>query len=83
MSGIPELFSDAQWAQFSSKFKLTGRETCTFRLVCRAFGNDKIATRLGIQPPTLRTHLRSVYKKLGCHDRTHAVLLAVTAMKDL
>ena len=39
--------------------------------------NEEIARRLGISGKTLRNHIRSLYAKLGIHDRAQAVIVAV------
>ena len=77
------MFSTALWQVFANRYELTAREIDVFRLVCRGFSNEAIASSLGIQVPTLRSHLRAVYSKLGCHDRVYAVILAMNDMCEI
>jgi len=81
--GFPDLFPISYWRAFANRYDFTARETDVFRLVCRGLGNESIASQLGIQVPTLRSHLRAVYSKLGCHDRVYAVILAMNEMTAL
>src|SRR5581483_609950 len=56
-----------------SRHRLTFRESEILALVSEGLKNGEIARRLFIAPETVRWHLRSLYKKLGTHDRFHAV----------
>ena len=71
-------FPDLLWAEACEKvgdaYGLARQERRVLRLLCRGLSNVAIATALGIRPPTLRTHLRSVYAKLGCRGRVHVIL---------
>jgi two-component system nitrate/nitrite response regulator NarL len=53
----------------SNSAELTKREKAIARLVVSALSNKAIADRLGIQAPTVATHLRSIFKKLGVSSR--------------
>ncbi len=37
---------------------------------------EEISTRLGVAYPTVKTHIRSIYRKLGVTSRRGAVLTA-------
>jgi DNA-binding NarL/FixJ family response regulator len=45
--------------------------------VVNGLSNKGIATRLVIGDETVKTHLRSIYRKLGVNDRTGAVATAL------
>jgi len=77
--GFPELLSTGSWQQVALDNRLSDRELTALRLLCRGLRNDEIAGALGIQLPTLRTHLRSIYQKLECGGRTQAVLRVIHA----
>jgi ATP/maltotriose-dependent transcriptional regulator MalT len=59
---------------FASKHRLTFRETEILGLVANGLKNREIAKRLLISPETVRWHLRTLYNKLGTHDRMRAVI---------
>jgi putative nucleotidyltransferase with HDIG domain len=55
---------------------LTVRQTTIMRLLARGKVYEQIAEELGVCTSTIRSHLHSVYTKLGVFDRAQAVLLA-------
>jgi DNA-binding NarL/FixJ family response regulator len=57
--------------------KLTPRETEILCLISEGLKNHEIARRLFISSQTVRWHLRSLYSKLGVHDRLSAELHAL------
>ena len=52
-----------------AKHHLTYRESQILSLLSENLKNGEIARRLFISPETVRWHLRSLYNKLGTHDR--------------
>lgn len=56
---------------------LTQQEIRILRLVGRGMGNDEIANEANISLSTVRSHLKSVYRKLGLSSRAEAVSYAV------
>jgi DNA-binding NarL/FixJ family response regulator len=56
--------------------ELTGRERDVLRLVAMGLANKQIASRLGIGVGTVKTHLSSVFQRIGVTDRTSAALWA-------
>jgi DNA-binding NarL/FixJ family response regulator len=59
-----------------SRHHLTFRESEILGLVSEGLRNSQIAERLFISPQTVRWHLRSLYTKMGTHDRLRAVIRA-------
>ena len=55
---------------------LTVRESQVLSLVGQGLTARAIARRCGISHRTVHKHLEQVYRKLNCHDRVSAVLLA-------
>lgn len=55
---------------------LTDRELEVLRLVGQGLLNKQIARRLDISEKTVKTHLTSVFRRLGVTDRTQAALWA-------
>jgi DNA-binding NarL/FixJ family response regulator len=56
---------------------LTQRESEILSLVVNGLSNRGIASRLVIGDETVKSHLRSIYRKLGVSDRTNAVATAL------
>ena len=42
-------------------------------LVSCGFTNEQIGEKLNISEPTVKTHLRNIYSKIGVHDRAQLV----------
>jgi DNA-binding NarL/FixJ family response regulator len=55
---------------------LTVREREVLQLVAQGLANKQIARRLGIAEKTVKTHLTSVFQRIGVTDRTQAALWA-------
>jgi DNA-binding CsgD family transcriptional regulator len=56
---------------------LTPQEINVMRLVGKGLRNQDIADQVSISPSTVRTHLKSIYRKLGLASRAEAVRYAV------
>ncbi len=63
----------------AEKLQLTPRESQVIEMLGDGRTNRQIARALGISDNTVRSHLQSVYRKLGAGHRTEAVLLAQRA----
>lgn len=57
--------------------KLTNREVDVLELLALRLRDKEIAERLAISPATVKTHLKSLYRKLDCRSRQEAVEAAV------
>ncbi|MFP3566241.1 LuxR C-terminal-related transcriptional regulator [Paraburkholderia sp. SIMBA_030] len=55
---------------------LSDRERQILELTSKNFGNDEIATALGLAQSTVKWYWRRIFEKLGVHRRTAAVRLA-------
>jgi LuxR family maltose regulon positive regulatory protein len=55
---------------------LTDREQEILQLLAKGFSNREIADHLVIGLSTVKTHINSLYGKLGTHRRTQAILIA-------
>jgi DNA-binding NarL/FixJ family response regulator len=53
---------------------VTDREQAVLGLMADGLIAAAIARRLGISPRTVSKHIENIYRKLGAHDRTTAVL---------
>jgi DNA-binding NarL/FixJ family response regulator len=56
---------------------LTQRESEVLELMVRGLSNRAIATRLILGEETVKTHARSIYRKLDASDRSQAVAAAI------
>ncbi|MEN9315419.1 MAG: hypothetical protein RIS35_1812 [Pseudomonadota bacterium] len=48
---------------------LSAREAEVLQLIARGFSDKEAASRLGIAPSTVDTHVRSIYRKFSVHSR--------------
>ncbi|NVK40183.1 MAG: HTH-type transcriptional regulator MalT [Oceanospirillaceae bacterium] len=55
---------------------LTKREWQVLSLIHGGLSNEQIAAQLNVAPTTIKTHIRSLYQKLGVANRTEAIDLA-------
>ncbi len=59
--------------------KLTPRELDMLKKLCEGKANKEIARDLGIQEPTVKLHMKTLYRKIGAHNRTQAAMIAKEA----
>jgi len=57
--------------------RLTPRELDVLRLIAQGFSNQEIAGRLSVSTYTVRSHVRSILRKLDVNNRTQAALYAI------
>lgn len=55
---------------------LTSQELRVLMLISSGMSNPEVASILSISPNTIKTHVRSIFQKLGVSDRTSAALWA-------
>jgi DNA-binding NarL/FixJ family response regulator len=60
-----------------ARFGLTRRESEVLELMVRGYSNRSIANRLVLGEETIKSHARSMYRKLGVSDRAQAVAFAL------
>ena len=71
----PQIASEI--AEHAADDALTEREIDVLRKVGSGNSNKQIAVQLAISEGTVKAHMKSILPKLGAHDRTHAVMIAV------
>jgi DNA-binding NarL/FixJ family response regulator len=59
--------------------QLSERETEVLRLLCEGLANKEIARRIDLQEVTVKLHVKTLYRKIGARNRTHATMLAKEA----
>jgi DNA-binding CsgD family transcriptional regulator len=57
---------------------LSRREAEVLEMASHGLTNLQIAHRLGVSVHAVKFHLAAVYRKLGVHNRTEAVVLFIT-----
>ena len=68
-----EVFLDTEIAVAAFGQELSEREVVVLRLLAAGLSQREIATQLYISPNTVKTHLRSTYRKLGAATRAQAL----------
>lgn len=58
---------------------LTPRELQVLEKLCEGMANKDIARALGIREPTVKLHMKTLYRKIGARNRTQAAMLAKEA----
>jgi two-component system nitrate/nitrite response regulator NarL len=58
---------------------LTRRERDVLAGLCAGKSNKEIARDLGLQEVTVKLHVKTLTRKLGARNRTHAAMIARTA----
>jgi DNA-binding NarL/FixJ family response regulator len=56
---------------------LTEREIEVLKMVAGGTPNKVIASEMGLAEPTVKSHLKNIFQKLGANDRSHAVTIAI------
>jgi two-component system nitrate/nitrite response regulator NarL len=73
------LAAQIQLRETESRPVLSPREQEVLRLIAEGGSAPEIARRLHLSPSTVKTHLQSLYEKLGVSDRAAAVAAAMRA----
>jgi DNA-binding NarL/FixJ family response regulator len=58
---------------------LTQREVQVLEKLCQGKADTEIALELGIKEPTVKLHMKTLYRKIGATNRTQAALAAKAA----
>lgn len=67
----------ARLAEHLGEDDLTTRELEVLKLIRDGYRNKQIADQLAIAETTVNFHIKNLVEKLGAHDRTHAVTIAL------
>lgn len=62
---------------------LTRREWQVLSLIHAGLPNEQIASQLNVAPTTIKTHIRSLYQKLGVANRNEAIQLAADLLSKI
>jgi len=77
------LLDRKQWAYVQKKYELTHREREIAELICQGVRNGNISKYLRIQPGTVKTHTRNIYRKVQVKSKIGMLLRFVAASRDL
>ena len=69
-------FNYAQQAAAPAIEGLTERETQVLRCLAEGMANKEIARQLELQEVTIKLHVKTLSRKLGAKNRTHAAMIA-------
>ncbi len=72
----PKPLPRAELTALSTAACITRRELQVLRLIANGLSNREIAAQLSFAESTVKTHLKSIYRKLGVNSRTRAVAQA-------
>jgi DNA-binding NarL/FixJ family response regulator len=67
----------AELAEHVTDDALSAREIDVLRRVAKGTSNKIIGSQLSVSEATVKAHMKSILAKLGAHDRTHAVTIAM------
>jgi DNA-binding NarL/FixJ family response regulator len=78
-AGKKRISSDiaAEIAEHATDSALSPREIEVLRLVAAGNANKEIGAQLSLAEVTVKSHVKNILSKLGAHDRTHAVAIAL------
>lgn len=62
---------------FGAEAGLTDREARVISLIAQGLSNDEIAAQEFLSVNTVKTHIRTAYRKIGVHTRPQAVVWAI------
>lgn len=77
MRGLRNRHTESLIVERDSLGQLSHREKEILTLLSRGFNNNQMASQLHLSLSTVKTHLRTAYRKLSAADRTQAVLKAL------
>jgi two-component system nitrate/nitrite response regulator NarL len=71
-----EVFAPVRLIQKGTEGPLSGREKDVLRGICAGKSNKEIARDYGLQEVTVKLHVKTMSRKLGAKNRTHAAMIA-------
>jgi len=77
----PIPISQFEWAQVVAKLRLTPQQARIVELILRGGRDKQIAQILGLAVPTVRTHLREIFRNHDLSDRVELVIHCFSAAR--
>jgi DNA-binding NarL/FixJ family response regulator len=81
-NGRLTLLSDKQWSYLRKRYDLTPREQQIAELICQGLRTAHIAGHLKIQPGTVKTHVRNIYRKVRVENKINMLLRFVAEARE-
>jgi len=75
------LLDRTHWRYLSRRYELTPREVQIAELVCLGVRQGSIARQLRIQPGTVKTHIRNIYRKVKVKTQMSMLLKFVAEVR--
>lgn len=72
----PKRVNSSKKGPLPDRYNLTRRETEVLHFLAKGHSNTQIASRLGISPHTVKSHVINIFNKLGVNDRIQAAVVA-------
>ena len=82
-SGLPDLFTEAEWNAVTLRARLSRRQTQVVRLVCLGLTFGEAAQALSIAAATVRLHIRTLCRRFGVRDRVGIVVCLVLIHREI
>ncbi len=79
----PILFSLEEWKRIVRTLDLSPREAEIATLVLHGMKDEAIAIKLAIRKPTVRTHLRKMFRSLGVDSRLGLAVRIFATSRDI
>jgi DNA-binding CsgD family transcriptional regulator len=77
------LLDERQWLYVQRCYHLSPRELQVAKHVCRGFANEEVASCLRIRSGTVKTHLRSIYRRIHVTNKIEMLLTFVERVADI
>ncbi len=77
------LLDRTHWRYLSRRYELTPREVQIADLVCQGLRQGSIARHLRIQPGTVKTHVRNIYRKVKVKNKMNMLLRFVSEVRGV
>jgi len=75
------LVSKQEWIQLTQSLELSPRQADIVERLLHGESDKQIALELKISVPTVRTHLRRLFRKFGVDDRVELILYIVASLR--
>jgi DNA-binding NarL/FixJ family response regulator len=73
----PEVHRAAVHADVNERYGITGREAAILALIAAGMSNHEIAEHLYLSVNSVKTYIRTAYRRIGARSRSEAVLWAL------
>ncbi len=82
ISPAPSVISTTEWNHALDSLCLPPQQVRTIGLLFQGMGDKQIALEMRISVPTVRSHLRRLFNRLGASDRMDLAFRFIAASRD-